>query len=188
MKLVDILARDLSEWPGALLGWGPIRQDGKGLLRTAGPERGTLLLLGLGQEFEVAEDHAKASVTRDQWQAARDALGWDGEGLPPVGICEAGYPQHEPPAKREWRPVFVLAHGMFRGTPVAICQDGDTILTAEAKVFRPIRTAEQLAAAERERGIEALCKAGAGRSGPPLCQAAGEALYDAGCRVPEVQS
>ena len=108
MKLVDILARELKVWPE---GVRIITQQGSGYLFDEGN-------YPLDINVEVAEDGSIATVTRDQWQAAVDAMKtencahlwvgwsdteacelcnktrkimveWNGEGLPPVGmVCE----------------------------------------------------------------------------------------------------
>lgn len=119
-KLVEILARELKEWPGlavVAVQDGDKRQTikfagsrhtqlGRGLIN---PEKDRIWQadrwdIGICCDFDcayLAEDHATAIVTRAEWQAAVDALypplaikeEWDGAGLPPAGtVCEwAGY-------------------------------------------------------------------------------------------------
>lgn len=75
---------------------------------------------------------------------------WNGEGLPPVGtVC-----QHEGRIDdREWLEVKVIAHTEKRGYEVAVFEYEDIVTYSTARYFRPIRTPEQIAAEEREKGI-----------------------------------
>lgn len=102
---------------------------------------------------------------------------WSGEGLPPVGVvCEAMSAR-----TKEYRQCEVLA--IRNGMAVVVFPDHEEIQWASE--FRPIRTAEQIAAEEREKALEAMFKiyrdAGEFRAGL-------SALYDAGCRLPKVES
>lgn len=65
MKLVEILAKELSEWPDDM--WSAIGQAKDGDLH-AEPFSGRHLKLGIS----VAEDHMQAIVSRNEWQAERD--------------------------------------------------------------------------------------------------------------------
>jgi hypothetical protein len=74
-------------------------------------------------------------------------LPWDGTGLPPVGtVCEALNQELSSP---EWEKCTVLFCGKYR-----ILYDSEScserVGYIEDTAFRPIRTAEQLAAEERE--------------------------------------
>ena len=71
-----------------------------------------------------------------------DPMIWDGQGLPPVGSEQTLSP--------EGRTVRVLAHGMVRGEPVAVCQDGDMITLVVSAGFH------SQAKIDREIGIERL--------------------------------
>lgn len=114
---------------------------------------------------------------------------WNGEGLPPVGtVCEivADNP-HEIFAHHMGAPVRIIAHDIdSEGDTVAVyawddgegCNEYHGLL---AECFRPLRTAEQIAADEREAAvaaalsdIERLYSEG----GPA-------AVYDAGYRLQE---
>lgn len=88
MKLVDILARDLKEWPeefkvlfvtqdqdGRLYGWQdshPECLSGEWVWRKERPARD--LASWRPGKFDGAEDRSTSIVTRSQWQAAVDAL------------------------------------------------------------------------------------------------------------------
>ena len=178
MKLVDILARELKAWPDnnlVDLSACFVAQDSDGMLVTLDPEEkpnadqfyqgiwarshwtgGDLLL-------EVAEDYAAAIVTRAEWQAAVDALNapkvveWDEVGLPPVGL--------DVEIKRgnctwidgdEWqigKTATVMASFLnSRDIEMASVQfPGGHCECILARCLSPIRTAEQVAAEEREK-------------------------------------
>lgn len=82
---------------------------------------------------------------------------WTGDGLPPVGLlCEAYYHNDTRPG---WKP-FTLKylsddHVIFKGL-------GETVVSREqfdrcvADQFRPLRTAEQIAAEEREAELNRM--------------------------------
>lgn len=171
MKLVDILARELTEWAGDV---GAITQNkltGELLDYYHCPLRG-------GNEREVssvaddageAHDGASgASVTRAEWQAAVDALNapkvveWDEVGLPPVGL--------DVEIKRgnctwidgdEWqigKTATVMASFLnSRDIEMASVQfPGGHCECILARCLSPIRTAEQVAAEEREKAINLM--------------------------------
>ena len=152
MKLVDILARELKDWPeGAreaeqskvdceIYMWSTVSQYPDAHFHAS----------------ERADDYCDAVVTRAQWQEAREALSkpadapaWNGEGHPPLGtICE--FTRSESPfAKCEvvfsspW--VTVVRGKGFDDDAVDIAVDYND---RHAR-FRPIRTPEQIAADER---------------------------------------
>src|SRR5574343_648596 len=122
MKLVDILARELNEWPEDFNSkpTAAIVQDGDRTLcsfdKTDGakPDKNQLLSSGdWSRHFStgfgivpnvLADDFETAIVTRAQWKEARDALKnpaveeWNGEGLPPVGTwCQVKSPGYKNP-------------------------------------------------------------------------------------------
>lgn len=110
-------------------------------------------------------------VVRPTWNGPED-------GLPPVGL-EVEY---EPKAGDAdvWRKGQVIGH-LLDGAVIADC-NGDHVELCYDN-YRPIRTAEQLAAEERERQCLALAKAtgltpGAGRVKAAI------SLYEAGARMP----
>lgn len=92
MKLVEILARELGEWPESP---SVITQDDDGFVFawTGSPDRGIDQWL-VGEDYELtdwrygeldlADDSKTAIVTHAQWQEAREALNKPAE-LPPVG-------------------------------------------------------------------------------------------------------
>lgn len=147
MKLVDILARELKEWPE---GRESASQD---------PDKEIRFKPGISSDFfasTLADDAGKdfgggAPVTRVQWQAAVDALktpAWNGEGLPPVGtVCEI---HHNTWAEGLWEVRNVLWVG--KTNIVTETRDGKELNGLLEKLsFRPIRTAEQIAAEERRK-------------------------------------
>lgn len=102
-----------------------------------------------------------------------DPLLWDGRGLPPVGTEQTLSP--------EGRVVQVLAHGMVRGEPVAICQDGDLVTLAVGAGFR------SQAKIDRELALEKLelfvCRL-ALEGDPGYDGVFWERAFDAGLRAP----
>lgn len=102
-------------------------------------------------------------------------VAWNGEGLPPVGArCETLDEDTD-----EWVPVKVFAHTEIRGKTHAVAQDENDMFFGLAHDYRPIKTAEQIAAEERDSHVNAmLCYDALGGSRKGLA----EALYDAGYR------
>lgn len=152
MKLIDILARELKVWPEGAR-W--IESDGV---------NGCFADMGVGYKTlnidcsEVSADSLSSlSVTREQWQAARDALlagesmkDWDGEGLPPVGqTCERRFSGVD---GSSWMGCIVLAHGVKK---IFIRDNaGEEFAQSLHEVeFRPFRTAEQIEAEDLERRL-----------------------------------
>lgn len=108
-------------------------------------------------------------------QAVQIKREWNGEGLPPIGtVCEFG--------ERRFI-VKVLTHVIgMQPEPIAVSQEGETgpLCMGVAKYFHPIRTADQIAAEERETNIQAL-SLDAGSPIPNASQrAVAERLIDAG--------
>lgn len=183
MKLVDILARELKVWPeGNYFAW----QDYDREIRFSHTTR---------HDFHasiLADDHVRSrhgddpdyGVSRAEWQAAVDALNapkvveWDGVGLPPVGIdCEV-----ENEVLGGWdHAEKILAHSSINGKDVAVFQRGDLIAYSRAGSFRPTRTAEQVAAEEREKAIKEMMMHGVD-AGDSTIEYSCAALYDAGYR------
>ena len=177
MKLVDILARELDRW----VYWGDkIVQDDDGYIVAfeheaelkcvdgdwKGPSCDPICVL------DLAEDHKTSIVTRAEWRAAVDALNqseldavlakneqlaaaraeripsWNGEGLPPVGSASCEYlGAHK---YDEWTVVNIFAH---YGHTVFVDFGDGWRAEDDSSRFRPIRTAEQVAAEEREKEI-----------------------------------
>lgn len=148
MKLLDILARELKVWPDRA---ESISQSFSGMTFYV-PIGGRVHELNRN---EISDDWRTAAVTRAEWQAAVDALkapkvvDWDEFGFPPAGVsCEFtsndGY---------NWKPCRILyadelsiLTGELEGKA-----DRRLLRKCDADVkFRPARTAEQVAAEERE--------------------------------------
>ena len=91
---------------------------------------------------------------------ALTAAVWNGEGLPPVGCeCEAYWGQGE------YLPIKVLAHdeGVVVARYKAGPRKGEYAGHSDVEIngipaFRPLRTAEQIAAEAREAEVDRLCK------------------------------
>lgn len=184
MKLVDILAVELKCWP-ELLG-DAVGQAADGTLHNEMEPEDVEIDRTL-ESYTLCKHFISDIVTRAEWQAAVDALNqseldavlakneqlaaaraeripvWNGEGLPPVGI------------ECEWHP---NVHGWVKVKILG--RDGsDTWYRASGEehsqtcrnmaFFRPIRTAEQVAAEEREKDIREMA------SIPKPC---GHALYN----------
>ena len=172
MKLVDILALELKVWPEKSVAavqqnsivyfidcmdvefsWGQW-DYGEPCMRIHKQKE--------IHKFERSDDWKTAIVTRAEWQAAVDELNatkvvdLDGDGLPPVGIdCEMKKAD-------SWVLVNILAHivddPIFN--PIAIYMEANdpSALAGQAVAsrFRSIRTAEQVAAEEREKAVADL--------------------------------
>jgi len=183
MKLVDILARELKEWPEMPEGGDSLEQDyNNGVIEGGGCGTCDLFMLS-----ERADDQTFASVTRAQWQAAVDALkvgsasAWVGVGLPPVGtVCEIA-----PPYRDHGSKVRVLCHD--EGDAICRLIEGDElgdIRQYMASEVRPIRTLEQIVAEERAAAIEDMWNVYWQPDAPTAKQALG-LLWDAGYRKQE---
>lgn len=168
-KLVEILARELGEWPeGADFAYS----SGK-LARFATDANGTT-----SQYCPIrseAEDDGKAMVTRAEWQAAVDALNksnivalkkpsWNGEGLPPVGI-DVEF-KHTGLEEGEWVRCYVVGYydgHLYGHTSDARWSDTDGVCHLQldeglptAIRFRSISEAEALAAKNRDEQTKVL--------------------------------
>lgn len=193
MKLVDILARGLKDWPEDC---EAVTQDSDSYVVSVRNCDADNLYFdhnawsGQGGSYmeihELADDHKTSIVTRAEWQAAVDALNapkvveWGGVGLPPVGVdCEV-----ENEVLGGWdRAEKILAHSSINGKDVAVFQRGDLIAYAFSGSFRPIRTAEQVAAEEREKAIDEMSGwSGKTEINPATERVILERLYDAGYR------
>lgn len=171
MKLVDILARDLKEWPDCYRGGetDAVAQDSGGELNSLDNGRKADVAQRMGTYwssiqwsltgivFEEAEDSRTAIVTRAQWQTAVDALkageqAWNGEGLPPVGtVCE--YNWHGAWSEGT---VVALVDGGLDCEEAIIQLNGDWAFAKNPGLFRPIRTAEQIAADDQSAQINRM--------------------------------
>lgn len=188
MKLVDILARELKVWPE---GCSHIVQDHDGQCwPSAGDISASKIVYGkewstdddgvLEFYSEIASDFGSAKVTRAEWQAAVDALNapkvveWDGVGDPPA-MSKIEYKS----VGGTWKKgVFV---GRVYGKIVAGCDETEVVGWLPLDEMRPIRTAEQVAAEERNKVIREMV---AEVTEEPRARhfAFCEALYDAGYR------
>jgi hypothetical protein len=207
MKLVEILARELRDWPGVRA----ISQGAQCFLRDEAN-------YPMGMQLELASDWSTAIVTRAEWQAAVDALkaddcthsygseygcpecgankpysslsdqeisritrvaAWDGVGLPQVGTtCERRFPDVR---GSSWNGCIILAHGARKIFVRDNCGNEWAHHIDEVE-FRPFRTPEQIAADERESAINGMLTHDAlGGSRRGLAAA----LYDAGYRKQE---
>lgn len=173
MKLVEILARELKEWPESVKGITQGAIDGE--LYFDGPE-----FIGSGIFLRPSQDCISV-VTRAQWQEARDALNkpaveeWNGEGLPPVGLPVEWYSD----SNTGWQEIVVLA---YHGDDAWIQPKGkESTIVYNIANFRPIRTPEQIAAEEREKSIRELIE----RTDYILDETGAAAVLAAGYRKPE---
>lgn len=181
-KLVDILAREMSEWPDDSL--HAVSQYGGGSLRPE-PLRAKVPVT----RFSMASDAATVIVTRAEWQAARDALlaaeaapVWSGEGIPGTGqSCNIRFTDHPGSSPH---PVTILSFGR-RKVFYRDAQGDEFLHDREYVDYSPIRTPEQIKADEREASISEMvygdCKIEKG-DGDKTAYAICEVLYDAGYR------
>ena len=183
MKLLDILASEMKDWPSTRT--GAVGQSESGSLHLNQDARHGSDFFGWTTfKFKMAEDWKTAWVTRSEWQAAVDALNqseldavlakneqlaaaraeripvWNGEGLPPVGL--------DVEIKRgnctwidgdEWqigKTATVMASFLnSRDIEMASVQfPGGHCECILARCLSPVRTAEQVAAEEREKAIK----------------------------------
>jgi len=150
MKLVDILARELKDWPS---GVENIMQTFAGMTFYQDVE-GQIVPLS---RFSLAEDwRSEKGVTREQWL---DAVSVRNEALPTVGtVC--GFCRFPNVPECEWQKVVIVAHwteGLEN--PLAIFMSTSFSPQADqavAKCFQPLLTVEQIAADEREAIIQQL--------------------------------
>lgn len=179
MKLVDILARDLKEWPQDFP-HAHLSQSVSGRVAYVinNKER-----MSAGN-FEKADDWLDALVDKRDWERAR-ALGaeqkWDGANLPPAGSeCEVRFPSDSKPV---WEPAEILYAGSkFTAMRFA---DGEVIEIETSRCeMRPPQSDEQIAAEERENAIAEMQAAISLPVATPR-ESFLYALYDAGYRKPD---
>ncbi|HCL4015986.1 TPA: hypothetical protein ACRNRX_001526 [Pseudomonas aeruginosa] len=134
------------------------------------------------------------SAEREATFEARPQETWDGQGLPPVGIqIEAKFPVTDVTGTHyHWRRVIVAVAGIPRAERECLVYDAENTKPAWVDEFRPLRTPEQVAAAERWAAIQQMLafadvKYGAGELMSPkeYVETAVAALYDAGYRRQE---
>lgn len=138
---------NIQHWPDAAIG---AFVHGAGIMFVRTMERHEDMVEGEG----VDGIHYRLHTDRWQW-IERPAAEWDGQGLPPVGIeCEAVY------ESGAWHRVKVIGHDegriVFRWMEGR--DKGRYGACAISVYFRPLRTAEQLAAEQRRAAIEEMCR------------------------------
>lgn len=151
MKLVDILARKMKVWPDD--GTDVVGQAIDGCLHmgaACAPCRGYTV-----ETYKMSSDWGGSDVTRAEWQAAVDALNapkvveWDEFGFPPAGVtCEftTNDGHNWNGCKILYADEVSILTGELEGKA-----DRQLLRKCDADVkFRPARTAEQVAAEERE--------------------------------------
>ena len=181
MKLVDILARELKVWPEGLECLSQLKGTGY-IINGKGFDGRAFDALRIADETLVAG----AIVTRAEWQAAVDALNapkvveWDEFGFPASGVtCE--FTTND---GHNWKGCKILyadevsiLTGELEGKA-----DRRLLRKCDADVkFRPARTAEQVAAEEREKAIKEMMMHGVD-AGDSTIEYSCAALYDAGYR------
>lgn len=118
----------------------------------------------------------------DDWVRAGPPA-WTGEGLPPVGsgVCEyRGAHQWD-----EWTVVNIFASWGKGSSAVVFVDFGDGWREErDPERFRPIRTPEQIAAEDRQKGIEELGNflAATSTTPTPYLWESAQKIYDAGYR------
>lgn len=189
MKLIDLLAREMTTWPRQKSRFDYCVADKQGVVFF-----GADITLKLSQ---APEDHETAYVTREAWEAeAKDlqSIPWTGEGLPPVGtVCELSesvlLADDEESA---WFPpgaeVEVGGHALFKGAEGSVCTiciTGDSSFTGTVseECLRPIRGAEQITADEDlQKALAVMLKDSIGEDGSAIQDAVARRLYKAGYR------
>jgi hypothetical protein len=115
---------------------------------------------------------------------------WDGKGLPPVGtVCEAKMPPRGlqiPGSEWVWRHVEVvrLSDGVRASAQECLVFDLENTAPSWVDELRPIRTAEQIAAEEREKEVNRMV-ATASMLDKGWARKVCADLYDAGYRKQE---
>lgn len=189
MKLVEILARELKEWPATTACFA---QDDDGdiynyvstcIVRDRGEWEGVddayldhsfdcLELYGQ----DLAFDHDTAIVTRKMWENERAKMNEWKNGLPPVGtICE--YRKNPD----EWLVGNVFGHRLCSNGEINVFVNlkNSWDYSSDTTRFRPIKTPEQIAKEEREAALKDMKSIVMGSS---LNHGMLESLYDAGYR------
>jgi len=175
MKLVDILARELKEWPEGL--GDAVGQTSDGALHS---ENDVGHILRTDMAYTQCDNWIMGVVTRAQWQAAVDALkvddapAWNGEGYPPTGIfCE-----YQSTESGVWGRCEIIA--TRNNAWIVLGDDYDTdFVTLEA--LRPIITPEQAEAEERDGELRKMYDIACQPHAETL-MASLRLLYDAGLR------
>lgn len=140
-------------------------------------------------DFE-SEGWKEGDVACSMFVAIARPVEWNGEGLPPVGtVCEWLM-------DLTWKVVEIRYLSKHTILASLVDDDGDDpefALCPEDQEFRPVRTAEQIEAEERENTIKSMISvikhhrfATKATPASPKEEAriAAEALFEAGCRLP----
>ncbi len=117
-----------------------------------------------GDRFTRENDHyAKKSDLAEMPEVVVTRRAWSGAGLPPVGVeCEFKSVGHHDEPEFKWCIFrgktqfggYIIEHYQRPEAPITTADAFDPALT----YFRPIRTAEQIAAEEREKAIDDIAK------------------------------
>ena len=203
MKLVDILARELDEWPDGCDWVVCVRREGAlcasfgtgNLPKPDTADRNDHTWTILESELPIRWAHVhknidnapcdrlESVVVRDQWQAAVNAHKvaesatpeWS-EGLPQVGqICEAR--KRTPNNSGEW--ISGDVRYLSDCTIVIGGHGREYVHHPRTLEFRPFSPPEKTIDAERESAIKAFMKIG------DIYYCDAEKLYDAGARFPQ---
>lgn len=130
-------------------------------------------------------------VARTLQLIPRPALWHEGCHLPPVGtVCEVNGAVGQELRKQEfsWVKCEIVSHANFCGVPIAIGVNAEmaTLGWGMAIKFRRILTDEELAQAERKKGVQTIMDAagvtGSAFADDPEARVWAEALYDANFR------
>jgi|GEM_PF-1411353 len=170
MKLVDILAMELKEWPEGVEQLTQSQVDNE--LYQSFPEDHPMGAHSLAPKVELKTHHAERDpypvVTREEWRDAVDALypplaiqaEWHGEGQPPIGIyvqihnktCRGVVEGAESFIGTNCKVLstFVNVNGYEM---VAVEDAAGACMCFRADMCGPVRTPEQIAAEEREKAI-----------------------------------
>ena len=168
MTLLELLRQELPKRGGWPEGVTAMFQDWDGEVRFRG-KSGSIYLT------TVADNHRKDDqIEKSDYEhcvVTREQYGWDGTGLPPVGVeCEIKFLKYTPPA--EW---FSFKLIEVHDEIVIITLNGEnkwqhiSKLSPDKVTFRPLRT-------EAERAIDEMVQLSGVSTG------AAKILYDAGYR------
>ncbi|HBP0696563.1 TPA: hypothetical protein L5Q41_005942 [Pseudomonas aeruginosa] len=173
---------DWSKAPEGATHWEPSGTEfGEGWMKKVGNE-----WFYWHEGIEVLWADCFVSAEREATFEARPQEAWDGQGLPPVGAkCLTD--------RNDFlREVTILCHGKTRTFVFDHVSQEEICLVLKDRVFLPIRTPEQIAAAERWASIQQMLafadmnySAGELMSPKEYVETAVSALYDAGYRRQE---
>ena len=170
MKLIDLLAREMTTWP-SLNSCNYCVADSKGQV-----------FFGRNITFQLSEapeDHETARVAREEWSVSQ----WgSNHGFPPVGlIVEAYFPSDTVP---KWLPTKI----MYMSSDTVVYADGDGLreVVSTRKEFEKINVSFRPLRNARDKGVDALCDFITGvAGGNDFHRRFWERAYDKGLRAPE---